>query len=393
MRPSQFIAPLLLSMSTLLLAADFEPPKFEAQTIDDKVAIGYATAIADVDGDGKPDIVLVDKKQYAWFHNPDWKKHIICENVTKQDNVCIAARDIDGDGKAEIAIGAEWNPGDTVNSGSVHYLIPPADRTQKWEVVNLHHEPTVHRMKWVQGADKKFMLVVAPLHGRGNKNAEGDGVKFLAYHMPANPKDEWKTEVLEDTLHITHNFDVVNWSDAPGEEIILGGKENIFLIERGGHGWNKTALISAGEQGFKGCGEVRLGKLPGGGKFIATVEPFHGDKVCTYTAPAAGEKFWKRVEIDGAIKEGHAVGCADFAGVGYDQVALGWRTPNGAKKVGINLYVPPAQPGGDWKKFPIDEDKMACEDLAVGDLNGDGRPDIVASGRATKNLVIYWNKK
>ena len=34
---------------------------------------------------------------------------------------------------------------------------------------------------------------------------------------------------------------------------------------------------------------------------------------------------------------------------------------------------------------------VAVEDLAVGDLNGDGKPDIVAVGRATKNVKIYWN--
>ncbi|HKG68984.1 MAG TPA: VCBS repeat-containing protein [Segetibacter sp.] len=34
---------------------------------------------------------------------------------------------------------------------------------------------------------------------------------------------------------------------------------------------------------------------------------------------------------------------------------------------------------------------MACEDLQVMDLNKDGKPDIVASGRSTHNLKIYWN--
>jgi hypothetical protein len=28
----------------------------------------------------------------------------------------------------------------------------------------------------------------------------------------------------------------------------------------------------------------------------------------------------------------------------------------------------------------------------VADLNGDGRMDIIAVGRATKNLRIYWNE-
>jgi hypothetical protein len=36
---------------------------------------------------------------------------------------------------------------------------------------------------------------------------------------------------------------------------------------------------------------------------------------------------------------------------------------------------------------------MACEDALAADLNGDGRADIVAGGRATHNVKIYWNRK
>ena len=106
-------------LATALFAAEPPQPKFRAQQIDDAVEIGYGIAIADVDGDGKPDIVLADKKTVQWYQNPSWKKHVIAENLTEKDNVCVAAADIDGDGKAEIAVGAEWNPGDTVNSGAV----------------------------------------------------------------------------------------------------------------------------------------------------------------------------------------------------------------------------------------------------------------------------------
>jgi hypothetical protein len=35
---------------------------------------------------------------------------------------------------------------------------------------------------------------------------------------------------------------------------------------------------------------------------------------------------------------------------------------------------------------------MACEDLQVADLDGDGRLDIVAAGRATHNHKIYFNE-
>src|SRR3989440_8877414 len=182
-------------------------PTFRAVEIDSRIEIGYGLAIADVDGDKKPDILLADKKQIVWYRNPTWERFVIAENLTKLDNVCIAAADIDGDGKAEIAVGSGWNPNDTVNSGAVFYLIAPKDRTEKWEAVELPHEPTVHRMRWVRNAAGKFDLVVVPLHGRGNKNGEGAGVRILSYAVPAEPHETWKMAVISDSRHMTHNFD------------------------------------------------------------------------------------------------------------------------------------------------------------------------------------------
>src|SRR2546425_2526975 len=158
---------LLVCGTRFLQAGELPVPKFRAVEIDAAIEIGYGVTVADVDGDKKPDILLADKKQIVWYRNPTWEKFVIAENLTKLDNVCLAAADIDGDGKAEIAVGAGWNPSDTVGSGAVFYLIPPKDRTQKWEAVELPHEPTVHRMKWMRDPDasRGFELLVAPLHG------------------------------------------------------------------------------------------------------------------------------------------------------------------------------------------------------------------------------------
>src|SRR6266550_2852457 len=201
---------LLLASEALLRAGEPTVPNFRAVEIDAKIEIGYGVAVADVDGDKKPDILLADKKQIVWYRNPTWEKFVIAENLTKLDNVCLAAADIDGDGKAEIAVGAGWKPSDTVGSGAVFYLIAPKDRTQRWEVVELPHEPTVHRMKWMRDPEASggFELLVAPLHGRGNKEGEGSGARILAYQMPANPRDRWSTKVLNDSWHMTHNFDL-----------------------------------------------------------------------------------------------------------------------------------------------------------------------------------------
>ncbi|MNC99090.1 hypothetical protein D3C83_172550 [compost metagenome] len=48
--------------------------------------------------------------------------------------------------------------------------------------------------------------------------------------------------------------------------------------------------------------------------------------------------------------------------------------------------------GALTSKMMVDAGGMGTEDLIVGDFNGDSLPDIVASGRATRNIKIYWNE-
>ena len=94
--PSLSLTAGILSFASVPILA-IEPPeaKFRAVTIDPAIQIGYGVAVADVDGDRKPDIILCDKNQIVWYQNPGWQKHVIAENLTKLDHVCIAVRDID----------------------------------------------------------------------------------------------------------------------------------------------------------------------------------------------------------------------------------------------------------------------------------------------------------
>src|SRR6478735_3896508 len=159
----------LLTTLAATAIAELPEPKFTPITLDPRIQIGYGLAVADVDGDSWSDVLLADKKQFVWYRNPGgakardaaaWQKFILAENLTAKDNVCIAAQDIDGDGKCEVAVGAEWNPSDTENSGAVFYLVPPADRTQKWEPVKFPSvEPTTHRMRWIYMGDKIWGLL------------------------------------------------------------------------------------------------------------------------------------------------------------------------------------------------------------------------------------------
>ena len=368
-------------------------PTFRAVEIDAQIQIGYGVAVADVEGDGRPDIVLADKQQIVWYQNPTWTKHVIAEKLTALDHVCIAAQDIDGDGRCEIAVGAGWNPSDTRSSGAVFYLIAPEDRTQRWEAVALPHEPTVHRMRWMKNSTGSYDLLVVPLHGRDNQAAtgEGVGVRVLAYAKPADPRGEWKTTLWNDALHKTHNFDLVQFDDDDAQEMVVGGKEGVLRLNRAGEAVD-AGFLTAGERG--GVGEVRLGRLGAGKPFLATVEPMHGNHLVVHVPPDTGtDAPWLAQVVDDTLIDAHALACADFSQIGRDQIVVGWRAMNrpGAK-VGIKVFTPLDATGRTWRETLIDDATMACEDLCVADLNGDGALDIVASGRATKNVKIYFNE-
>ncbi len=402
---------LLLPLFTAAVACAAEPPvpKFRAVTIDDQIQIGYGLAVADVNGDGKPDILLADKRQIVWYENPGtpqsapatWPKHVIAENLTLQDNVCIAAQDIDGDGKCELAVGAEWNPGDTEKSGAVFYLIPPADRTQRWEPVKFPSvEPTTHRMKWMRLEDGTWGLVVVPLHGRGNKNGEGAPVKVLLYHPPAqlnDPKGEWKSELIDGTMHMTHNFTRLSppGDVAKADSLLLGGKEGLAILRHNDGKWTRLAPpVPSGESA--GVGEVRLGSLGANAQFITTVEPMHGSQLVAYVSQKSADGPTKilRYLLTDHLTEGHALACGDLLGGNSDQIVVGWRGKVGAtgSTTGVAVWTSLDATGEKWRETIIDPDGMACEDLLLADLDGDGKLDIVASGRATKNVKVYFNE-
>jgi hypothetical protein len=101
--------------------------------------------------------------------------------------------------------------------------------------------------------------------------------------------------------------------------------------------------------------------------------------------PAVPNQPWKRTEIETGLSQAHALGWADFDGDGSDELAAGWRN----KPFGVAWYKRMAN--GTWSKQMVD-DGVAVEDLAVDDLNGDGKPEIIAVGRATSNVRIYWNE-
>lgn len=379
-------------------------PQFRMEEIYTGFDVGYAVKLVDVNGDKKPDIVVVDSKRVVWYENPAWKMRTIIKGQTQPDNVCIDAYDIDGDGKIDFALGAGWNPGNTLGGGTLQWLKQGKTLDEEWSVHPIDSQPTVHRIRFadIYGTGKPKLLVV-PLFGKGStgkKNHMDAPLRVLAYSIPKNPvKDRWVPEVLNQSLHVAHNFAPIPTQDnRSGMDILMASYEGVNLLH---HPKDKWVLQKLGEgnqakpNDRRGASEIKQGKLKNGVKFIATIEPWHGNQVVVYTQPKGGDKkaLWDRHVIDDELRWGHAVWCADLDGDGQDELIIGVRDDLDQKdhRRGVRIYKALDEIGSKWARQIIDNVGMACEDLAAVDLDGDGRIDIVAVGRQTHNARIYWN--
>ncbi len=330
----------------------------------------------------------------------------LCDPEAKADNVCFAPHDVDGDGLLDLALGADWQPNNTDSGGSIGWLHQQPAGT--WTYHPLTSEPTTHRMHWLELSKGVTSLVVAPLKGPGSRAPGFDqtAMRLLVLTPPAAAEvldeNKWKKSVLTDKLHVMHNFHSANLDRDNQVDILCASYEGATWLKLNLDGTLRwSGRLGAGQEQpapARGASEIRNGRLEDKRDYIATIEPWHGDKVVVYRAPSVWDpygdedKLWERQIIDDQLAWGHAVACANLDADAAQELIIGVRdNKSDTQRCGVRIYDPDAS-GTNWTRTLLDPGAVAVEDLVTADINADGKTDIIAVGRATHNARLYLQK-
>ena len=370
------------------------PVTFVPHEIDPKLPGGYAVNVADFNHDGKMDVIAnsLAVQELAWYENPTWTRHVIATGTQQIVNQAMA--DIDGDGIPEIAYQSSFAM-QAANSKGLNWVAHASGGDQPWKAEQVDAFPTSHHVAWADlDGDGKKELLNAPLIGPASVAPTYDQDKASVFWYRQN---DWKRHtVTADIPGIIHRVRPVRWDSGTREQILVASFEGIVLYRAKGTGDGVTfekEKLSAGHDSEKaprlGASDVGVGTQDGT-RFFASVEPWHGNEVVVYTGQ---EGKWLRRVIFDKVASGHEIAVVDLNGDGRDDIVANDNsrgpTANNPNAVmgGVHVfYAPDNAATGEWKYQRLDSTSAMNSCVGV-DINNDRRNDLVCTGAGG---VVRW---
>ena len=354
----------------------------------------YAFGISAVDltGNGVPDLVTPDTEVgLYWLENDgqgNFRRHIIHERENEWLERHEIA-DINGDGRPEIVIV------DNINSCLLYFAYEGDPRLRSsWS----HHyidEGTL------TGA---YDVAVADFDGDGDLDVAAStwrkGNQFVWYE---NRDGQWIKHLIEDDIAETraiHATDI----DGDGKIDLLGtarvGNQVVWYENSGdpvNQGWRKHIIDDAPQPihgqpvDMDGDGDVdvvmALGMLPPGEQHGA---PFEHHQIVWYEndgQPTRGK--WRKHIICERFPHAFEAIADDFDNDGQiEVVATAWNESGR-----VALFKHRGDPRGPWDMQLLKEGWVNANMVITADINGNGLLDIVAASERGSNEVRWWRNE
>jgi hypothetical protein len=342
------------------------------EVIIDAVQSGDCKAVADVDGDGDPDLlqtISTDRinQQLVWYAFPDWKRSLIA-TTDGEFTTDMEAGDVDGDGDADAVVPdgergiLRWyenplpdgDPAETtwkahrigeIGSFGKDISLNDFDGDGRLDLVARHSESV---QLWLQrGPDDWTVRVIAEMpwgEGMNIGDIDGDGDQDVVAY------GNWY-RAPEDVENGTWDEFPI-WPGAPQELKLL-------VTDEDGDG-HQDVLISCSE--YPGC-DVRL-----------------------YLGPDDPTGEWADYQVLGQVDFAHTLQVADMNGDGLnDVITAELQQSEDPDEVIIFLN----EGGGAWFKLVVSE--LGLHSGRVVDMDGDGDPDIIGANYGREPVYMLEN--
>lgn len=357
----------------------FQAPDWEMTWIDREPL--HDVEVADLNRDGRPDIVARGQSAfggggtkvflYVQSEGGGWLQSAI--DVTAGEGLAVS--DIDGDGWIDLVVDGTWlrNP-----AGFGSWIAHRFTSSWTWP----HAAVSVHDIN----RDGRPDIVLAPSELAGSR------YRLSWFEAPTDRREEWKEHVVEDRIETVHHALAVGDIDLDGRPDIVtaamhqgrGPREvKVHLNQDRGKNWKKLLVATSGSH------NLRLADLDGDGDLDIFGANWSGEhqpveswlnQVCS---PEHGCPRWRRHIID-AERPGKAlfVNASDLDGDGHIDVTAGgyW-------------YRNPGRVGAPWQRAVFG--RPANDIVWLADFDGDGRVDALATRwieeRSDSGLVYVGN--
>ena len=312
---------------------------------------GYSQAFAcwadDLNGDGWADLIVIGfpGAPCHWYQNPQnkeghWKQHVICDSACNETPLYV---DLFGKGKKALVMGHKEN--------QMAYFTPASDPTARWEL---------HPISELATKEKPVPGVARFAHGLGVGDVNGDG------KLDVICKSGWWEQPASDDGKTPWKFNAAN----------LGADcADMYALDIDGDG--KPDILSSSAHNYGIWAHLQKAK------------------------DGAAPSFVKQDLFPKIFSQSHAMHLTDVNGDGVKDLVTGKRFWAHGPKGDADPAAPAVLVWFEGKKskdgvvtftpHEIDNDSGIGTQFWIGDFNGDKLPDVVVANK--KGVFLFEQTK